>query len=63
MRRPHLHATPSQTILALYAALLLVAALAFPWWRMECRSPQYGQRKLVISVSPTSVRGDVKEID
>ena len=62
-RLPKLHASPASAVLALYAAVLLVAALWLPWWRMECRAPQYGQRVLVVSVSPTTVSGDVKEID
>lgn len=50
-------------MLALYAAALLVVAMGLPWWRMESRAPQYGQRVLVIDVSPTGVRGDIKELD
>ena len=50
-------------VLALYAAIALLATMALPWWRMECRAPQYGLRVLVISVSPTDVSGDIKEID
>jgi len=30
---------------------------------MEARAPQYGQRVLVVEVSPTRVTGDVFEID
>jgi nitrous oxidase accessory protein len=51
------------TLLAVYAGLLLAASLAFPWWRMENRAPQYGMRVLWVDVSPLSVEGDVKEID
>ena len=50
-------------VLALYAALALIACSTMPWWRMECRAPQYGLRVLVISVSPMDVSGDIKEID
>lgn len=50
-------------VLALYAALALAACMALPWWRMECRAPQYGMRVLVIDVAPTAVSGDIKEID
>jgi nitrous oxidase accessory protein len=50
-------------LLAVYAGLLLLSALALPWWRMENRAPQYGMRVLVIEVSPLGVEGDTKEID
>ncbi len=65
MALPHLRlrASPAARVLALYAALLLLAASALPWWRMENRAPQYGMRVLVIQVSPRGVEGDVKEID
>jgi nitrous oxidase accessory protein len=53
----------SGKVLAIYAALLLLGCMALPWWRMECRAPQYGLRVLVISVSPMDVSGDIKEID
>jgi nitrous oxidase accessory protein len=56
-------ASPSGFFLAFYAAILLVVALALPWWRMDSRAPQYGQRVLVVSVSPTGVSGDLHEID
>src|SRR5690606_33240402 len=46
-----------------YAALLLIAAMMVPWWRMECRAPQYGQRVLLLDVSPMGVSGDQEEID
>lgn len=49
--------------LAVYAALLLAAAMTVSWWRMECRAPQYGQRVLLLDVSPTGVTGDQEEID
>src|SRR5262249_50870284 len=50
-------------------AIVLVAILAFagsgflPWWSMRSRAPQYGQRTLVIEVSPRRVTGDVFEMD
>ncbi|HSF40928.1 MAG TPA: nitrous oxide reductase family maturation protein NosD [Thermoanaerobaculia bacterium] len=50
-------------VLAVYAALLLAASMALPWWRMENRAPQYGMRVLVVDVSPWGVKGDVFEID
>lgn len=50
-------------MLAFYAALLLAASMALPWWRMENRAPQYGKRVLVVDVSPLGVHGDVFEID
>ena len=53
----------SGVFLAVYAALLLIAAVAVPWWRMECRAPQYGQRVLLLDVSPMGVTGDQEEID
>ena len=62
-RAQAVHASPARRVLALSAAVLLVAALWLPWWRMECRAPQYGQRVLVVDVSPTAVRGDIKELD
>jgi len=37
-----LRSSPSGLVLALYAGLLLAVAVFFPWWRMECRAPQYG---------------------
>jgi len=58
-----LRSSPSGLVLALYAGLLLAVAVFFPWWRMECRAPQYGQRVLVVNVSPLTVGGDVREID
>jgi nitrous oxidase accessory protein len=50
-------------VLALYAAGLIAASMLFTWWRMECRAPQYGHRVLVVDISPTSMTGDVKEIN
>ena len=62
-RRPILRSSWSGVVLAFYAALLLVAATQLSWWRMECRAPQYGQRMLVIDVTPLKVTGDLKELD
>ena len=58
-----LRASRGGLILAVYAAVLVCASLALPWWRMECRAPQYGQRVLVLGVSPTGVEGDARELD
>jgi nitrous oxide reductase family maturation protein NosD len=63
---PHLfslRASSGGLVLALYAALLLGASMALPWWRMENRAPQYGKRVLVVNVSPLGVDGDITEID
>jgi nitrous oxidase accessory protein len=49
--------------IALVAALALATAWALPWWVMKARAPQYGQRTLVVQVSPRTVEGDVKELD
>ncbi len=49
--------------------LLVVALLALgwswsaPWWEMQARAPQYGQRTLIVEVNPRGVVGDVFEID
>jgi nitrous oxidase accessory protein len=45
------------------AAVALGMAWALPWWTMEARAPQYGQRTLIIQVSPRRVTGDVFEVD
>src|SRR5205085_83597 len=51
-------------------ATLVVVALAalgaswfLPWWTMEARAPQYGQRVLLVEVNPSGVQGDVFELD
>jgi nitrous oxidase accessory protein len=62
-RRRFFSASWSGTVLAFYAAALLLIAMALPWWRMDSRAPQYGQRVLVVDVSPTGVRGDIQELD
>ena len=41
----------SFTILGV-AVLALVAAWFLPWWFMNSRAPQYGQRVLVVAVGP-----------
>jgi copper chaperone NosL len=50
-------------VLALYAGLLLAGSIFLPWWRMECRAPQYGARVLIVEVTPGATSGDTKEID
>jgi copper chaperone NosL len=50
-------------VLALYAGLLLAGSIFLPWWRMECRAPQYGARVLIVEVTPGSTSGDTREID
>jgi nitrous oxidase accessory protein len=45
------------------AALALAASWWLPWWTMEARAPQYGQRVLVVQVNPTGVQGDTFEMD
>ncbi len=49
--------------LALVALIALAAAWRIPWWKMEARAPQYGQRVLVVLVGPRDVTGDVLEMD
>jgi nitrous oxidase accessory protein len=58
-----LRSSTAGALLAIYAAVLLAAAVALPWWRMENRAPQYGMRVLWVNVSPLGVAGDIKEID
>ena len=52
----------SLTILAV-AVLALVTAWFLPWWFMNSRAPQYGQRVLVVAVGPRAVSGDLREMD
>jgi len=49
--------------LVLVAALAIGTAWWLPWWVMNARAPQYGQRTLVVQVSPRTVAGDVRELD
>src|SRR5437868_3590934 len=53
----------ASTTLLLVALLCLVFAWAMPWWVMEARAPQYGQRTLIVQVNPRAVSGDVFEVD
>ena len=62
-RAPILRSSWSGVFLSVYAAVLLVAATQFSWWRMESTAPQYGQRILTIDVTPVTVLGDLKELD
>jgi hypothetical protein len=59
-RRPDRVATCT---LALVGALAIGTAWWLPWWVMNARAPQYGQRTLVVQVSPRTVVGDVHELD
>ena len=45
------------------ALLALAMAWFLPWWEMQARAPQYGQRTLVVQVSPRGIKGDVFEVD
>ena len=49
--------------LIIVAVVALAASWSLPWWTMEARAPQYGQRVLVVQVSPTGVKGDTFELD
>ncbi len=52
----------SLTITAVIVAALL-GAWMLPWWVMKAQAPQYGQRTLVVEISPRTVDGDVQELD
>ena len=45
------------------AVLCLACSWALPWWEMQARAPQYGQRTLIVSVKPNGVSGDTFEVD
>jgi nitrous oxidase accessory protein len=49
--------------IVIVAVLALAAAWWLPWWTMEARAPQYGQRVLLVEVNPTTVQGDIFELD
>jgi nitrous oxidase accessory protein len=55
--------TAASTTLLVVALLCLGFAWAMPWWVMEARAPQYGQRTLIVQVNPHGVAGDVFEVD
>lgn len=59
-RKPDIAAVGALAGVALVA---LAMAWGLPWWEMAARAPQYGQRTLVVRVGPTSVTGDVLEVD
>lgn len=60
VRPPDVAATA--TIVAV-AVIALAAAWLLPWWYMNSRAPQYGQRVLVVAVGPRAVSGDLREVD
>ena len=60
---PRRRVSGSGVLLSIFSAALMVAAMWLPWWRMECRAPQLGQRVLWIDISPLTVTGDMKELD
>ena len=49
--------------LAVVALLALCWSWSAPWWEMQARAPQYGQRTLIVEVNPRAVEGDVFEVD
>ncbi len=55
--------TAASTTLLVVALLCLAFAWVMPWWVMEARAPQYGQRTLIVQVNPRGVSGDVFEVD
>ena len=55
--------TAASTTILVVALLCLGFAWAKPWWVMEARAPQYGQRTLIVQVNPRGVSGDVFEVD
>ena len=59
------HAPDAVASGTLVGVALLALALSWflPWWEMQARAPQYGQRTLVVEVSPRGIKGDVFEVD
>jgi nitrous oxidase accessory protein len=55
--------TAASATLLVVALLCLGFAWTMPWWVMEARAPQYGQRTLIVQVNPRAVSGDVFEVD
>ena len=55
--------TAASATLLVVALLCLGFAWTSPWWVMEARAPQYGQRTLIVQVNPRAVSGDVFEVD
>lgn len=54
---------PASSTLFAVALLCLACSWALPWWEMEARAPQYGQRTLLVEVNPRGVSGDTFEVD
>ena len=54
---------PATITLFVVALLCLACAWAMPWWEMQARAPQYGQRTLLVEVNPRGVWGDTFEVD
>ena len=54
---------PATITLLVVAILCLACAWAMPWWEMQARAPQYGQRTLLVEVNPRGVSGDTFEVD
>jgi nitrous oxidase accessory protein len=54
---------PASLTITGVAILALAAAWFLPWWFMNSRAPQYGQRVLVVAVGPRAVSGDLREMD
>jgi nitrous oxidase accessory protein len=57
------HDRVASLTLAVCAAAAVLASMVLPWWVLEARAPQYGQRVLLVEVGPTEVRGDLFELD
>ncbi|HYZ87965.1 MAG TPA: NosD domain-containing protein, partial [Myxococcales bacterium] len=53
----------ASTALFAVAVLCLACSWALPWWEMQARAPQYGQRTLLVQVNPRGVTGDTFEVD
>jgi nitrous oxidase accessory protein len=54
---------PATITLFAVALLCLGASWGMPWWEMQARAPQYGQRTLLVEVNPRGVTGDTFEVD
>lgn len=54
---------PATLTLFAVALLCLACSWAMPWWEMQARAPQYGQRTLLVEVNPRGVSGDTFEVD
>ena len=49
---------PATVTLFVVALVCLACSWAQPWWEMQARAPQYGQRTLIVQVNPAGVSGD-----